>query len=266
MTDVIKLPTGNPPGNPPGPEGKDFWPTASARGIRSAIEVCRMGQQLGLVTGPSGAGKTTAARKAVSLTQDDDREAIYLPMTRAAESLQAGLLRIAHSLGSGGHTHMGANELHDAIVNRWWRVGSLLVLDEAQFMSDALLHGVRNLWDELDGMGRAPGIVLVGTVNLAERIEGRTARKCKEFDALRGRIGVTVALDRLEADDFAAISAHLGLSGPQAQTLLQAVGRGPGGLHNVRRLLAHAARIAGSDGQIGLSDLRKAAAAMGVAA
>lgn len=266
MTDIIKLPTGKRARNRTSNSASGFWSTSSAEDIVNAAETCRGSHQIGLVTGPSGAGKTTAARQAVQIARDSDEDAYYLAMTPAAEGLQPGLLRIAAAIGAGCSSHGGANDLHDALSHHGWTPGTLLVLDEAQFMSDALLHAVRTLWDELDFRGRPIGILLVGTADLAERIEGRIARKSRAFEALRGRLGITVAVDRPELEDIATICEHLGIAGPQAQAIIANVARGRGGLHNVRRLVAHAIVLAGDGKQVGLSDLKKAASAMGVRA
>lgn len=261
LTDTTKLPTASPPD-----KARDIWPTMSAQGIQDALEVCRAGGQLGLITGPSGAGKTTAARATVAAMRKSGNDAYYVSMAQAADSLRPGLLRITHALGLSYHPNMGADALYDALVAHWWLPGSVLVLDEAQFMSDALLHSVRNLWDDLGIRDTTLGIALVGTPDLSERIEGSTGRKSNGLDALRGRLGVTLAVEQPAAEDFTAICAHFGAAGPRAENLVQSVGRRQGGLHNVNRLLEHARRLVGPGGQISLSDLKKAAIGMGVGA
>lgn len=263
MTDVIRLPTARGGGNPAA--AGTLWPTSIAEGIRDVVEGCRRARQIGLIAGPSGIGKSTAALAAVEAAQEAGHDAFYAMLTRAADGLQPGLLRIARALGAAVDGHMGGNDLHDAIVRRWWRTGSLVVIDEAQFASDALLDALRGIWDELDRLGTAPAIVLVGTPDLAERVKGRGARRARAFEPLRGRIGAFVELDGLEAADFAAIARHLGVAGAQAAKLIELAGRGRGGLHNVRRLVAQARMAAGAaDAPLGLAALKRAAELAGV--
>lgn len=262
---VVTLPAAARSGNRPA-----LWPTATTRDLGDAIENCRLLAQLGLITGRSGIGKTTAARAAVKAAREaadfgDELEyptVAYACMTPGASGLQPGLLRIAETLEMHGSAHGGAHEVHDMLVRHRWVRGSLLVLDEAQFMSDLLLHGVRSVWDELERIGRPIGIVLVGTPELAERINSRRAR-ANPFDAFRGRLGMTLSIGGLDDGDSAAICRHYGIAGAQAENLVRAVANTPGGLHNVRRLLAQAERLA-TNAAIGLSDLKRAAEVVGV--
>lgn len=260
MTEVVKLLTARRPGN------HGLWQTRGANGMMAIIEACRRGRSLGLITGPSGVGKTTAARAAVAMAQEGEHGAYLASLTRAAEGLQPGLLRLAQAVGAHVSGHLGGNDVHDAMVYHSWGRGALLVIDEAQFASDALLHAIRNLWDDLDARGRAPGIVLIGTPDLAERIKGRGAQKLRAFEPLRGRLSACIEMERPDAEDFTAIGAHVGLSGPDAVKFLARVGQEPGGLHNVRRLLEQARGAAGPEGRIGLSHLKAAAALAGVSA
>jgi type II secretory pathway predicted ATPase ExeA len=270
MTDTQQVSTTPPGRNAVVPGG--IWPTRTARLVTQAIEACRLGRYLGLVTGPSGIGKTTAARAAVAAAGDEFSdefvEAHYLRMTIAAEGLQPGLIRIGRAIGASAHPSMSASEVHDGIVYRMrqWPCGGLLVLDEAQFMADALIHAVRDIADELDGRGCMAGVVLMGDVTLAARINGKVGPRARQFEPLRGRLGAVVALDGLDAEDFSVISHSLGVMAPQAADLVARVGAGRGGLHNVARLANTARGIAGADNPITLGMLRTAAQVAGVGA
>lgn len=240
-----------------------LWPTSTAQGIINLMEVCRAKGQMGLITGASGIGKTSAARAAVRAAVASDAEAFYAALSPATENLAAGLFRIARAIGINADRNVSCNEVADAILRRLWQRGDLLVIDEAQYAGDALLHTIRSIWDELDARQAAPGIVLLGTPDLAERLNGGTVRKSRDFAPLRGRLGVMAELDGLAAEDFAAIARHYGLGGGQALKLVETAGRGRGGLHNVARLVAQARR--NGEGEFGLAELRRAAELAGVA-
>ncbi len=261
MTEIHHLPNAAPSGKRSG-----LWQTSNAIGIESVIERTRAMADICLITGPSGVGKTTAAVTAARTQRYDiDRETIYVSMTRATEALQAGIIRIAAATGRSIGSHVGAQDAFQELVHRGWLSGSVLIIDEAQFMSDALLDGVRNLWDELDQKVQSIGIVLIGTPDLADRINGRGRHRSRAFDPLRGRIGAFITLEPSTSDDVAAICRFYGLVGTATEKLVQAVAKGPGGLHNVRRLIAQAERLAGDKQTLGLSDLKRAAELAGVA-
>jgi len=136
----------------------DIWPIRSAVAIAKNVEICRKTGQMGLITGPSGIGKTTAACATVAALAGADVEAHYVTMTRAHDELLPGLLRIAAAIGAPVHPSAGKAGAYDALTNHMatcWQHGSVLVLDEAQFMSNALIDGLRNIADELRTRRRA---------------------------------------------------------------------------------------------------------------
>ena len=245
----------------------DIWPIRSAVAIADGIEICRRTGQMGLISGPSGTGKTTAASATVAALAGADIEAHYVMMTRAHDGLLPGLLRIASAIGVHTQPSLGCAGVYDDLVNHMassWRHGSVLVLDEAQFMSEALIDGLRNIADDLRGQHRARGIVMVGTPELAARINGKSGGRSKHFAPLRGRLYMA-DIEELSGDDFATIAAHYELPGKQAVELMARIGTGRGGLHNVARVIPMAERIAGQGKPLSLGGLRVAVQGLGVA-
>jgi type II secretory pathway predicted ATPase ExeA len=266
MTDTLNLTTAPPGRNAVLPGG--IWPTRPARIVTDAIDLCRIGRHLGVISGPSGIGKTTAARAAVQAAADAGHEAHFVRMTITAEGLQPGLMRIGKALGAAVHTSMGAAEAHDAILGcaLCWPRGGILVLDEAQFMCDALIFAIRDIADELVERDRMAGIVLMGDGALSARINGRAGPRARHFEPLRGRLGASVEVSPPDAQDFGVIAYAQGVTQPQAAELVARVGAGRGGLHNVARMLKTARGIAGADNPITLGVLRTAAQVAGVGA
>lgn len=132
-------------------------------------------------------------------------------------------------------------------------------------MSEALIDALRNLADDLRGGGRAVGIVLVATPDLAARINGKIGGRSRHFEPLRGRLYMA-ELDGLSVDDFAAIASSLGIAGTQAAGLIAKAGVDRGGLHNVKRILSAARQITGPGKPLSLGSLRTAMQGQGVAA
>lgn len=263
MTDRKKLTTAPPEGNAALPDG--VWPIRSAVAMADAVDTCRVTGQLGLVTGPSGTGKTTAARAIVAALEDQGVEAHYVMMIRAADGLQPGLQHIARAIGANIQPNLGSLEIYDALVRciAGWSRGSVLLLDEASYMSEALIEAIRNLSDEMRARGLRRGIVMVGTPDLADRIAGRIGGRGKHYAPLSGRL-FRLNLDGLSAEDFAAIAGELGLSGQGAADLIAKVGAGRGQLHNLSRVLDMARLMGGAGKALSYGHLLVAVDGLGV--
>jgi type II secretory pathway predicted ATPase ExeA len=264
MTDSLKSTAAPPNHNALLPE--DIWPTRCAVAMADTIDTCRKSGQIGLVAGPSGIGKTTAARAVAEALDDDGAIAHYVMMTRAADGLQPGLLRIARAIGASAQPNAASADIYDAVV--WcianWPRGSVLVLDEAQFMSEALIDALRNISDDLRGRRLRRGIVMVGTADLAARIDGRAGGRTKHYEPLRGRLYLA-ELHALADDDFVAVTQALGIAGPGAVAAIAKAGAGRGGLHNVARVVEAARRVAGAGHPLSLAHIRVATQGIGVA-
>jgi type II secretory pathway predicted ATPase ExeA len=263
VTEVIQLPRQPERGKP-----AKGWQTQACDAIGDAIEHARRRRYMALITGPSGMGKTTAARLAAEafLEQEQDGAVFYAMMTEGTAGLQPGLQRIAHALRVPCPCHVGAAEVHNAIVDSYRSPKSVLIVDEAQVMCDALLNGVRNIWDELHMNGRDIGIVLIGTPDLADRINGAARQRARHLAPLRGRLGACIALDPVSDHDVGMICQHHGIGGAQAEKLILRVANGRGGLHNVRRLMEQAHELAGEGKPLTLGHLKDAVALVGVPA
>lgn len=269
MTDAIDVTTGLSGGNP----RRGIWPLSNTNMLKDALEVCRTTPCLGLISGPSGSGKTTAAQAvvdahSVGVYEEDYVQAYRIMMTRAAETLHPGLLRIGNAIGAHVTRGMGASGAHEVIVEHIyrWRRGSLLVLDEAQFMTDELIDAIRNIADELAECGRMPGIVLMGDKFLAGRIEGRIGKRPRMFEPLRGRLGVKVALDGLAPEDYGVMARAMDLDDSHTAEFFGLISSRRGGMHNVAIVLKTARNIAGPGVKLTLAHLRLAAQVSGVMA
>lgn len=264
MTDTTKITTAPPDGNAGLLTG--IWPIRSAIALANAVDTCRMTGQIGLVTGPSGIGKTTAARAIVAALEDRLVEARYVMMTRAADGLQPGLLRIARAIGAAANPNMGGADIYDAVVShiaRLWDGESVLVLDEAQFMSEALIDALRNISDEMRGHHGQRGIVMVGTSELADRFAGRLGGRAKHHEPLTGRL-FRLNLDGLSAEDLETITGALGVGGAGTAELVAKVVAGRGRLHNLARVLDMARRIGGRSKPLSYAHLMVAVDGLGV--
>lgn len=246
---------------PPRADGQSsgVWQTTAAQQIMALARICCEMRDIGLVTGPSGAGKSTACEAAVEALQGAGRRAHYVTLTRASGTHQPGLLRLASRTGVWCEPNLGTAGIEERILQVWCDV-RLVVIDEANFATVELLDGIRNLHDELGGVGYAPGILLVGTPDLKDTVHGRHKRR--SASALANRIGQTAEIDLPGDNDFAAICAGLGVTGDKAITLIRAEGLRVGGMHRVRRLVSQARALSGG-GSVTFDHLKTAAVMAG---
>ena len=249
MADIVTLPAA-------GREEKPgFCPTPTARDISSALTICRKQRKMGCIVGASGVGKTTA----IADFAEKHFDVTLCRMTRAAGRLQPGLVRIATAMHTGVSANMGSADIYDAIMYKLRFPGDkLLILDEAQHMDDDLLESVRDIYDE-----RPVGIVLVGSTELTDRWEAKSAAKRRKWAQLTSRLTVRLDIPAVPPEDIAAICDHHGIAGKRSLDLLARSAARGGGLRNVNERIAHARKLAG-DGPIQLNHLEDAERILGL--
>ena len=218
--------------------------TASWKSIAAALAFAQADGGVTLVLGPSGRGKTWAAKRYCTTRTG----ASFLRATRATGTMNGLLSRLSDAVGA-GPLHASAMEAESAIVSKLRDRGALTVIDEAHHLRAAQLDELRCIRD-LAGCGLA----LIGD----ESIEMPLAR-CPQ---VIGRIGMRVELRTLEEADVAAIVAGPLGRRPNKRELKQlvAVARGPGGLHALRGVLAAAFMLARDEGMDAIAPEHLAAA------
>lgn len=217
----------------------------ATRDIQAALAHAQAVGDVVLVHGPSGRGKTWAARHHCAGRSG----AFYLSVTGACMTLAGLLARLAEAVGA-SRVRPSALEAETAIVARLADRGALIVIDEAHHLRAGQIDELRCIRD-LAGCGLA----LIG--DDAVRM---TLARCPQ---VMGRIGMRVDLRTLAEADLAAVaSGPLGRR-PAADEMkiLTAAARGPGGLHALRRLMARAWMLARAEQRerIAVSDLAAAA-------
>ena len=189
-----------------------------------------------VVYGAAGGGKTWALRRYV----DESTGAWYTAMSPALTTPAAVLARIARALDVGAGLTTGAR-LEQAVVDRLSVGSTLLVVDEAHHLTQALLDVVRCVHD-----AAGCGLCFAGNDPLWSRLaSGDRAAQ------LVSRVGLTYRLRRPAAADVLELAATL-LGTPAtggARTALLAAGGGLGGLRAVRKLVGQAHILAAGDGR-----------------
>ena len=210
--------------------------TDAATSIDDALAYAHASKDIVLIHGPSGRGKTSAARH----YRATHSRVFYMPATRAMATM-AGLLTCLGEAIRAYPASISAINWERAIIARLREGNSLVIVDEAHHLRDALLDELRCIRDNA-----GCGLALIGNDALL-----MSFRRCPQ---ILGRTGSRLDLKHLAADDVAAIAAGpLGRKPARAElkSLVRAA-RGPGGLHTLRRVLAEAWKLARAEGREGV--------------
>ena len=212
--------------------------TSAARQVAAALAYAQAAGDLALVHGPSGRGKSWNARR-----HTQARASAY--WLRASPTLTSlpGLLGRLGAPVAGGARYASSTAAETAIVTALEDRGALLVIDEAHHLRATQLDELRCIRD-MAGCGLA----LIGDDTIL-----MTLARCPQ---VRGRIGMRVNLKTLGRDDIAAIAAGPLGRAPKAREMkhLTAAATGPGGLHELRRLMARAWMTARGAGRAAITE------------
>ncbi len=203
------------------------------------------------IMGPSGMGKTWAARRYCEMRS----AAYYVPMRRTVRGLYA-LLGVVGRAVIGPRTYRSALEAEDEIIAALAGRRAVLVIDEAQFLTPGLLDELRCIRDVAEC-----GLVLAGDTRLLMRLG-----QCPQ---IVGRTGGTVKRDQPSRADVDALLSNF-LERPAGRREIEiaaAAAAGPGGLHALGRVMERAWRLAQFNGRdtVTAGDLEAAALAAAMA-
>ena len=213
--------------------------TPTFEAITNLLSGCQETRLLGVVVGAPGTGKSTATEAYAA----GRRGAVYCRMERVAEKSRAGMLLILEAVERCKPYLVSEFDASQRIKRAMRDMADpVLILDEAQHMSDGLLESARDIYD-----GCEMGLVLVGNPTLQERWSGKGGRRRQTFDQLRGRMGPQLTLKRPTEKDIGGILRHHGIEDDSTREKLATLAREPGGLHNTDPVLSIARRIQGDD-------------------
>ena len=210
--------------------------TDAATQIDEAFAYAHCSKDIVLIHGPSGRGKTHAARR----YRATHSRVFYMPATRAMTTI-VGLLTCLGEVVGAYPESISAINWERAIIARLRQGNSLVIIDEAHHLRDALLDELRCIRDNA-----GCGLALIGNDAVLMSI-----RRCPQ---ILGRTGIRLNLKQLVAEDVAAIAAGpLGRTPTRAELKpLVMAARGKGGLHTLRRVLAEAWKLARAERREGI--------------
>lgn len=204
----------------------EFVPTVSARQILDALAYIMKTNDLGVIYGGPGVGKTRTINHFRDLLEEEKAGHVWVATISPSVSTVVPMLyAIAHALDvvSAG---TGARSYHLAIAKRLATAKrSILVIDESQHLVDGALEELRALHD-----ASGAAIALVGNDGVYRRIS--------KFAQIHSRVGVRVKLSRpLHEDVVALVESRWGKVDEDAITLLEQVAMLPGALRLVVKVM-----------------------------
>lgn len=229
---------------------KPYCETPTATAIFGLADWCQSNRRMGLLIGQSGVGKTTA----LSHFHAKRITAHLVTMNPTVRSLNPALAHIASKLGS--YSNGRARDNRTAIVARlrnddMHRRGRppILLLDEAQHLTDETLDTLRTIYDEAD-----IGILLCGNPEFRTRFNNARAG----FGQVKSRIGMRLVLDQPTTGDVDTVCQFYGVNSEAARGVLRRVAERDGGLRKVHDTIDRAKKIAGEGAPVSAEHLKEA--------
>lgn len=231
------------------PVGPGYLPLDFSVSVERMLSVAQIMGTMVMVTAEAGHGKTTAARRYVA-THANSFMVTISPQTGKVNNM---LVEIAARIGV---EERSPTRLVRAIARRLRRQGdgTLLVIDEAQRLTDDAIDQLRYFVDDEDCQC---GIALVG--NTATYARFGQWGKGDKYSQLHRRIFKRMLVQRPKPADIAQFIDAWGVQDPRQVEFLTGVGMKPGALGQVDMTIKLARMVAqGAGRDLTLNDLRAA--------
>lgn len=212
-------------------------PTPTANRIVTALRYAQSANDVALIYGGAGLGKTCTARR----YQEENPNVWIATMTPAMNTVAAALERISFAVGL-PEAQPSAVKTENAIVARLEDTGGLLIVDEAQHLPVSGLDAIRSIHD-----ATAVGLALMGNASVYARITGGSRQA--HFAQLFSRVGYRVPLVTASVGDVETIVAAWGVQGSKARNLCLDIAKQAGALRGLTKVLRLASMMLGEGDQ-----------------
>ena len=208
-----------------------FVETETSRSIYSDLVYAHDFQDIVLIFGGAGIGKTTTIRQ-----YSKENNATHLIECTPNNATKGGILRaISRSLGL--HCPRGNTDLLEQLILKdLTKTKSLLIFDEAQFLSLTAIETIRRLHDESE-----IGIALAGNERVRDQMVG--TRNSQDFAQLFSRVGKFNKLNKPKKADVIAILSSYNIAENSSDTLFK-ISQKAGALRILKKVIRMASIFA----------------------
>lgn len=164
-----------------------FCPITNADIVFSIARTCHLEQEIGVVVGEAGTGKTKAIKEYTRQNPD-----VVLIEADLSYSTKVFFRELHKKLGMDGVSGGGIYDLFSDCCEKLKDSNRLVIIDEAENLPYRALDMVRRLYDKAN-----VGILLVGLPRLIANLKGKRG----EFKQLYSRVGIVTTLDEWNESD-----------------------------------------------------------------
>jgi DNA transposition AAA+ family ATPase len=208
-----------------------FQPLFTSTRILSLLDMAREMGRMVSVTGDPGTSKTATARQYCAETS----RAWLATMDPSTAGVPTMLLEVLQAMGE-PETKGTPQVLARRVVTKATEAKGVIVIDEAQHLSDKALEQIRAINDTTRRMGSPIGIALIGNETMKNRVAGNGTKI--EFAQVSSRIAQRRVFKRPDPRDVVSLAqawadANKEILGKTELDYLQRIAAMPGGLRNV---------------------------------
>ena len=231
------------------PEAPEFFETPSASRIIAGLRYGQLAQDLVCVYGPPGVSKSHSCRQYTRMAPG-----VYMAtMTPATKGVMGALQEIATACGM-RDLPGSASGLQSRIVSKLAGTNGMLIIDECQHLNAEALEQIRSLFDRC-----LIGMALVGNEYVYSRMSKEHGPRAAFLLTLKSRVGRYVALRASSDADIDALIAAWKIADKSCHELIRDIGRRPGSLRKLTKVLRLAASFAhAKERPLGADDVRAA--------
>lgn len=223
----------------------------NTRKITECLQMAHASNEILLLYGPAGCGKTTALKHYA----ETNNGVTYIEADATTGTPRAILLTLLESIG--GQPVGSTTQVMKNILNILRGTNRLIIIDEAQHLTERSFDTIRAINDKI-----GIGLVYSGNPGILKQMYGRREQ---EFDQLYSRIGLHCELNnKYSLDDIRNIFSGLDVS-EDCIEYLKKVAQNKGGLRLMIKQYKNAANIAAAFGQsLTVEHLEEAARRMSI--
>lgn len=229
------------------PDLPGYFETPTSRRVNAILNYAMARSRIGVVATESGLGKTTTLEN-FRASATPVWLATMAPSSAGVNNMQIAILESMGETDAKGTPQALSRRIKDRVRAS----GGLLILDEAQFLSEKSLEELRTIHDDamkralIDGT-RGVGICLVGNTDVLLRLE--LGRQKDAFARLASRVAQRVIAYHAVEGDVLALADAWRIQDEDMRRFLLGLRQVPGSLRTLTFMLESAWMLASGDGK-----------------